>query len=388
MSKKQLGQFFTTNSDHILAGMSKFVRDKDITDPFAGAGDLIRWAREHGAKTVSGYDIDDSLIDNKTIFKNDTLISPKAYKFVITNPPYLNINKASSATKEKYFSNSSFEDLYQISLASIMDSDEGIFIVPINFLSAENSENIRRKFFSKFVIDHFNYFTYRVFADTTYNVIAAHYRKKRKSEESSLVAQANIFYQDAGNKYRPICLDEEYGWAIGREHIDPILKARNMGIYRLEEKHLKPGSHEVRVAWTHTKDIRNLRVSKDAAEMLKRNIILLKAIDSGSVNGQIALVDMRQHEISGLVSIPTSRHMIQLIMPDNVSLSEQEKLIGLFNGKFNDLRSQTLSLFLTNYRDKNRKRVGFDFVYKMLSYLYENEIDKKYNPPNTLELYV
>jgi len=34
--KKQLGQFFTTNSDYILRGFEKFVKNKEITDPFAG----------------------------------------------------------------------------------------------------------------------------------------------------------------------------------------------------------------------------------------------------------------------------------------------------------------------------------------------------------------
>ena len=149
MKKKQLGQFFTENSDYILAGLSKFVEGKDVQDPFAGNKDLMSWAKKHGAKKVSGYDIDETLVDNKSVFLNDSLKNPKKYKFVITNPPYLHKNKASLETKKNYFSanNSIFEDLYQVSIKSILDSEEGIVIVPLNFLSAENSAKIRKIFF-------------------------------------------------------------------------------------------------------------------------------------------------------------------------------------------------------------------------------------------------
>lgn len=58
MIKKQLGQFFTTNSDYILQGFEDFVFDKEVTDPFAGSQDLIRWAEKNKAKNIIGFDID------------------------------------------------------------------------------------------------------------------------------------------------------------------------------------------------------------------------------------------------------------------------------------------------------------------------------------------
>ena len=48
--KKQFGQFFTTNSDYILQGFEEFVKKKEITDPFAGNQDLIKWVRKNGCK--------------------------------------------------------------------------------------------------------------------------------------------------------------------------------------------------------------------------------------------------------------------------------------------------------------------------------------------------
>jgi len=40
--KKNLGQFFTSNVDYIFQGFKKFVKNKNVTDPFAGNGDLLR----------------------------------------------------------------------------------------------------------------------------------------------------------------------------------------------------------------------------------------------------------------------------------------------------------------------------------------------------------
>ncbi|MBU4458300.1 hypothetical protein KKF60_00080, partial [Patescibacteria group bacterium] len=152
--QRQLGQFFTKNSDYILQGMKKYIYNKDATDPFAGNQDLIKWAKGNKAKVIKGYDIDKNYIDDKTTFLNDSINKPLKYKFVLTNPPYLHKNKAKDETKNKYFigKNSEFEDLYQVSINSILDSEEGILIIPLNFLSAENSNKIRKIFFNKFKI--------------------------------------------------------------------------------------------------------------------------------------------------------------------------------------------------------------------------------------------
>src|SRR4030042_4325465 len=102
LKKKQLGQFFTKNSNYILQNLDKYIKGKNVADPFAGSGDLINWAKNNKAKKVVGFDVDEKYIDNKIIFKNDSLRNPKSYEFIITNPPYLNINKANKKIKENY----------------------------------------------------------------------------------------------------------------------------------------------------------------------------------------------------------------------------------------------------------------------------------------------
>lgn len=375
MSKKQLGQFFTTNSDYIFAGFEKYVRGKNVADPFAGNGDLLAWAEKNGALNTKGYDVDKKLI-NKKIHYNDSLNNHGAYRFVLTNPPYLNVNKADIRIKNKYFTSNDFEDLYQIALSSIMNSEEGIVIAPINFLSAENSKKIRNLFFSKFKIVEMNYFKHQVFSDTTYNVVAFYYKKKDDLFEDSFTIKTHIYPED---KLADITLNKRFSWIIGGEVLIKIRNQENiLGIRRLTEKDLEKesGSIKIRAAYNHIKDILEVHISKELYNLIRSNVILLKAIDSGSKDGKLALENIKNYDLECLISKESSRHMIYLIFEKQLKIYEQEKIIKLFNKEINKLRHNHLSLFLTNYRDKDRKRVSFDFVYKFINYLYFNKLNR------------
>ena len=377
MTKKQLGQFFTKNSDQILKGLEKYVKNRTVVDPFAGGGDLISWAKENKAKSVKGYDVDKKYTDEKDVFYRDSIKNPSQYKFVLTNPPYLNINKATQEIKEKYFKNSKFEDLYQISLSSIFNSEEGIVIVPINFLSAENSKRIRDKFFGKFEIVEMNYFTCQVFPDTTYNVIAFYYRKKNNCFVDKFNIKMYIYPQ---NKIMNIELKKDLDWTINGSFLKIINNQKNeLGVYRLAEKDVEEnhGDIEVPAAYNHIKNSREITVSKNLYDLIKSNIILLKAIDSGTEKGKISLENIRKYNVDCLVSKESSRHMIYFIFKNKISILEQERIIDIFNREINRMRDKYSSLFLTNYRDNGRKRISFDFAYKFVNYIYFNEINRE-----------
>ena len=372
MKKKQLGQFFTTNSDHILQGFESFVKNKEVSDPFAGSGDLMKWSQKNGAKSVIGFDVDKKLVDKKEIFYNDSFNNPREYKFVITNPPYLHKNKADKETKSSCFSgeNSFFEDLYQISLKSIMKSDEGIVIVPLNFLSAENSEKIREIFFNKFEIIRLNIFTEQVFDDTTYNVISFYYKKKKNySDQMSFFA----FIFPDGHKVK-LELSQKYGWQLGGEFISRINSVKNtLGVYRLTVRDLRNGPASIRLAFNNIKDVKEHKLENTLKKAIKNNIMFLRAIDSK--NGKkIQLEDIRKYKVYGLIGKETSRNMAYLMFKKPLSIKEQQKLIKLFNRELEEAREKHLSLFLTNFRDNNRKRISFDFTYKLLNYLYLTKI--------------
>jgi hypothetical protein len=367
-NKRQFGQFFTTNTDSILGGLESYVADKNITDPFAGGGDLLRWAKNNGAKSAKGFDIDSELADNKTIFCNDSLLNPRKYDFVLTNPPYLYQNKLDD---NSILAGSKHTDLYQLSLEKIMDSNEGIAIVPINFLSAENAKYIRESFLAKFEIVRANYFTERVFDDTTYNVIAFYYRKKTNLSPEMTVDIA-IRPQKALTRIK---LYAKYNWRIGGEFLASINRYKNsLGIARLEEEDLQSGDMVADVAYNHLNIRRKINVDRKTYSKMKNNIVILKAIDTGTDGGKICLDDVRRYGCDGLVSIKTSRNQINLVFPENVGISEQERLIELFNSELEDKRNHYHSLFMTNYRDKNRKRISFNFVYNFINYLYFNKL--------------
>ena len=367
MTKAQLGQFFTTNSDYILQGLEGFVKNKEIIDPFAGNRDLMRWAKKHNIKEIKGYDCDKNYVDNIEVVNRDSINNPERYKFVLTNPPYLHKNKADKETKNKFFSgvHSPFEDLYQVSIFSILDSEEGILIVPLNFLCAENSKKIRNLFFEKLKIIKLNVFSQQVFKDTTYNVVSFYYRKKKDFNDKNKIS-AIIFPEKEKISF---IIERKFDWQLGGNFINQVKNAKNyLEIFRLTEDFLKSGNYEAKMALQN--------IDENVKNVLERNILLLRAIDSK--NGKkIQLEDIREYDILGLVGKNTSRNMAHIIFGQEVSIDEQEKLMREFNQELNRNRKKYFSFFLTNFRDNGRKRISFDFTYKFLNYLYEQKHSKQ-----------
>ena len=48
-----------------------------------------------------------------------------------------------------------------------------------------------------------------------------------------------------------------------------------------------------------------------------------------------------------------------------------------FNERLNKNRVQYFSFFLTNFRDNNRKRMSFDLAYKLINYIYYENLSKQ-----------
>lgn len=371
MTNKSLrGQFFTTNADYILSNFSIYIKNKEAVDPFAGNKDLIFWAKKHKVKSIKGFDIDNQYADNKLVCQNDSINNPGQYKFIITNPPYLHKNKATAEVKQKFFNghNQIFEDLYQVSISSLMSSEEGIIIVPVNFLSAENSAKIRKIFFAKFEIISLNLFTEQVFNDTTYNVISFYYRIRKNAGHTNKFT-ATIF---PDKKKINIELTKQDGWQIGGKFTNLINSTKNdLGITRLTEEQIIKGNKDILLAYNNINKFKKYKVSDDFKKLLKKNIILLRAIDSKN-NKKIQLEDIRNYKTDALVGKQSSRNMAYLLFKDDISIDTQLNLIRSFNKELEKNRYQYNSLFLTNFRDNNRKRIGFDFAYKLINYVFKN----------------
>ena len=373
--KKQLGQFFTKQSNYILQGFEEYVKGKNVIDPFAGNRDLMAWSEKNGCKSIKGFDVDKNYTDNKHVFLNDSINNPLKYKFICTNPPYLHKNKADIKTKNQFFSgkNAIFEDLYQVSIISMLNSDEGIIIVPLNFLSAENSKKTRNLFFEKFQIVKLNIFSEQVFGDTTYNVVAFYYKKRNKLAEKDIIS-ATVFPE---KKKINFTVEKKYDWQLGGEFIKKVNYIQNyLGVFRLTESFLIPGDQKVEIAVQNIKDKQFFNVPQDIKELLEKNILILRAIDSK--NGKkIQLEDIRKYRILGLAGKVSSRNMAHLIFKENLTPEQQQKLLKEFNEELNKNREKYFSYFLTNFRDNNRKRISFDFTYKLLNYIYQKNYEKQ-----------
>lgn len=145
-----------------------------------------------------------------------------------------------------------------------------------------------------------------------------------------------------------------------------------MGISRLTEDYLMSGEHNVELALQNIKDKIFRPISAESKKMIRKNILLLRAIDSK--NGKkIQLEDIREYGVPALIGKNTSRNMAHLIFKKELSIKEQIMLMEDFNRELERERNKYFSFFLTNFRDNNRKRISFDLTYKFLNYIYLNK---------------
>ena len=186
-----------------------------------------------------------------------------------------------------------------------------------------------------------------------------------------MIFYAHIF---PNNHKVKIELNKNYGWQLGGEFISRINSVKNiLGVYRLTVKDLKNGPASIRLAFNNIKDAKNHKLDSTLKKAIKNNIMFLRAIDSK--NGKkIQLEDIRKYKVYWLIGKETSRNMAYLMFKQPLPIKEQQKLIILFNKELEEAREKHLSLFLTNFRDNNRKRISFDFAYKLINYIAINKI--------------
>lgn len=136
------GQFFTKASLWLKQQVIDFIKDSKCSiayDPFAGAGDLIKISSMYGISQTKGLDIDETLGWEV----NDSLsnIPHVDNAIIITNPPYLS-NYSASRKKvydhvQKYFENSTYDDLYLISLDRMLEAQKFVVaIIPETFINS------------------------------------------------------------------------------------------------------------------------------------------------------------------------------------------------------------------------------------------------------------
>lgn len=334
--KKSLGQFYTTNCKYILKDLNIPENAKNIVEPFAGNGDLVKFI-DQDKYNLETYDIDPK---KDFITKRDTLLEPPDYqdKFVITNPPYLARNKCQDKTIfDKYDSN----DLYKCFLLSLIGTKiiGGIIIIPLNFISSIRKSDIelRKKFLFEFDIQKLNIFEEQVFTDTSYTVCSFLFTQKNNSKQIETIIYPN-------KRELHFVLNKKNNYTVGGEIYQLITSDR----YRIDRA---------------TKKTKN----KDCITN-----ILVKCIDDSETNKiKLSIVEEKDIYIDKTPNL-SSRSYASLVIQPKLSLVKQKKLVSKFNSFLDEERKKYNSLFLTNYRESKgiaRKRISFSLVFQIVSHL-------------------
>lgn len=325
--KKELGQFYTTNSGYITQSLlDVFPADSIIVDPFAGYFDLLKLVNDRFA--VEAFDLDPR---NEETIKNDSLLNPPDYtgKWILTNPPFLAKNKS---TNNRSFLKYPVDDLYKVALLTIADSDclGGVIILPLNFFSGDDSR-IRIDFLSRFKILRLNIFEETTFSDTTIPICAFSFVRSNDTFNQSI---PTCFFPSLKNIKLDLKWKELYtlGYAVLNLREDSNLK-----VSRLQEK---------------TKE--------------RPSNLYLRTTDTGTHDGRISLT-LRKPFV-GKVS---DRSFATICFNRLFSDKEQKLICHEFNERIEKYRAKYNSLFLTNFRGSTenytRKRISFELAYRLIS---------------------
>lgn len=317
---------YTTKAQEICANLVEHIPEKALLiEPFVGNGDLLPLFPNH---LWEKYDIE----SKPDAIQQDTLLEPPGYKdkWVITNPPYLAKNKASTKT---IFDKYGVDDLYKATLISILNCAGGILIIPTNFITDERTGEVRKKFLDQFQILEMNIFTQPVFTTTTYSVCSFAFRRKSSSQEETQTFAVNI---------------------------KPREQRVNITIY--------PG-YDYRIAGEFYASLANTEIYFGR--------LVGSTSDQYITNIKLYGLDTRTERIRvEFDAIPyagkaSDRIYATLTCKYKLTEAQEKILIEKFNQELEDFRHNYKDLSMTNYRDYDRKRIGFTFAYQLMSKIYK-----------------
>jgi len=283
---------------------------------------------------IQKYDIEPTSPDIK---KQDTILNPPNYKnsWVITNPPYLSRNKnANKSYYDKYNTN----DLYKCFLKELLTNKAqgGILIIPLNFFCSirKNDIELRSDFLNIYNITHLNIFEHQVFNDTSYTVCSFGFKLSENNNLCHLL-KCDIYSQQDTYSSFIFKLNADNNYTFGGE------------IYNLQQSKFK--------------------ISRlfDIAD--KTTNILLKCIDDKELINLKYVVDSKLFIDTSVNKSARSYATLDINPP--LTSEIQMKLVDDFNTFLSEYRNKYNSLFMSNYRENNRKRISFDLVYKIVSHL-------------------
>ena len=338
--KKELGQFFSSNCDYIFTNISIPKSVNWIIEPFGGNGELLKWIYKKTNINAESYDI---MPKFNGIKKRDVFTDIPVYKdkFVITNPPYLSKNKSK---KKSIFNLYKTDDLYKCFMLQLINDPciGGILILPLNFFCSFRKKdlNLRKRFLDLYEIILINIFEEPVFFDTSYTVCSFMFKKK-----INFLQIATKIYIYPSNFFFSVIFNNKNDYSFSGNILN-LSKTTVFSIKRL-----------TKLNYTSTYSTNILVQCID-----NKN----KKINALVVSNELVHVDNTQNA--------SARSYLSLWIKPKISLELQKKLVILFNNFLSKKRKEFYSLFLSQYRELNRKRISFNLVYNIFSYLLKTFI--------------
>ena len=441
-TRRKFGQHFTsrqTFEEFILPHIRDRLFDYIWVDMYAGSGNLILPMLNHVPESkkiqffknhVYMFDVQKSWVTKcrrnatelgipkniaqKNIQVRNSLENPPDFLyeldkpiFHVTNPPYLYLGYIAKHEETqaylRYFEdeNDGYQDLYQI--AMINDLRSGIknlaYIIPSNFLYGNSvSRKFRKDFLKHYSVEHAYIFEKKIFENTGTNVIVGFFHKKERPSHAIQEFQGEKYsstkeirhLQPKKRKYRLI---PKYKYRAGAEFEEFVERRKIKNPlkyhYYLKEKDIKENAGNERLTlidannYDGTQYVRITRkVSKKFAEIVRKNLLWVRTVDTGSWEGRAGLYRIDQHfDVDGiLVTKNTYRtNPIQLFIEPPISPEIQLVLKDYVNVILQHLREVTDSEFMTTYKYSNhdyiRKYFGLRQLRKIIRTFPHNVLD-------------
>lgn len=359
--------------------------------------DIQKELVEQAIQNAVNYGIPKEIAE-QNIFQRDTikdypkfLLNFELPIYHITNPPYLYIGyivKHKETQKYlEYFkgNNEGYQDLYQLGL--INDLRHGIkkmvYIIPSNFLFGFSVSNkIRDDFLKYYFIRKAIIFEKEIFEYTGTNVVICFFERKKEPKHEifsfegikiNKEIQKRVYTLNPKNHYRAGSDFEEF---VNEYQANKYLKIKYY--LTIEEVEKNKGDFEIEVIDANAfngKEYEKLKiyVNKEIYDKIKSNILFVRTVDTGSLNGRAGLYKIK--DVFGVDGILVTKaryrtHPIQIFIEPQLSAEEQTLLISYFNLILEYFREKTDSEFMTTYKYSNseytRKYLGLSQVKKLI----------------------
>jgi hypothetical protein len=210
-------------------------------------------------------------------------------------------------------------------------------------------------------------FEERVFDDTDYTVCAFCFEK-------ATATPIDVLFQPSGLKMT-FDISEKYGWVLGQGFHRWLEGVGTKGVGRWTLENYKKGK-KIESMQVVVNDPREEVIEETCNARIKNNIIMIRAIDTGTPGGRIKLFDVNEFGFKCLVGKNTSRNFASVKFAHPPELYIQRAVIKVVNRKLEQFRKKYNSVFLTAFRNSteyySRKRIGFDVVYRMIKKVLGN----------------